>query len=337
MTSAATIRDVASRAGVSLGTISNYLNDNKPIAEPTRRRIEAAIAELGFVPNSAVRVMRGARSHVVAFIVPDSANPFFTEVARGIEDVAIQTGHVVVSCNTQGDRAREQHYAKALTEMRVRAAIAVPSGTSDELLRTLRKSGVQVVTLSGVSEDEAFSSVSIDDRLGGALAMDHALDLGHRDIVYLGGPAAQPQIRARVEGCRDSLKRRRIKVSSLRRVDAIGATPALRSAGAAQVLALSPRPTAVVCANDLLALAMESEAIRQGVRVPQDLTIIGYDDIDGAVAAPIPLTTVHQPQYDLGRRAAEIAFSTTDSQPVHEWFTPVLTVRESSAAPASRA
>ncbi|MFD4668556.1 LacI family DNA-binding transcriptional regulator [Lentzea sp. NPDC058450] len=336
MTSTATIRDVASRAGVSLGTISNYLNDNKPIAEATRKRIEDAISELGFVPNSAVRVMRGARSHVVAFIVPDGANPFFTEVARGIEDVAIRTGHVVVSCNTLGERAREEHYAKALTEMRVRAAIAVPSGTSDELLRTLRRSGVQVVTLGGASGDAAFSSVSVDDRLGGSIAMDHALDLGHRDIVYFGGPAAEPQIRDRVQGCRDSLKRRRIKVSSLRRVDAPGHSPALRSLGAAQVLALSPRPTAVICANDLLALAMESEAIRHGVRVPEDLTIIGYDDIDSAVAAPVPLTTVNQPQYELGRRAAEIAFAATDAHPVHEWFSPALRVRESSAAPASQ-
>lgn len=328
----ATIRDVARLAEVSLGTVSNYLNGNKRVADRTRARIDDAVEKLEFVPNSAVRVLHGHRSHVLAFIVPDGTNPFFREVARGIEDVAVSRGHVVVSCNTEGDPMREQHYVKALSEMRVRAAIAVASPTTDSLLSKIKRTGARAVMLGSPTADR-FSSIVVDDRLGGRLAMEHLLALGRKGVVLLGGPGAAPQIRERLAGYQDAIRAAGSDLIELRRIDAASGSVADRSAAAREVLTLSPTPDAVVCANDMLALALETEAIRAGVRVPDDLAIVGYDDIEPAAAAPIPLTTVHQPQYEIGRRAAELAFAEPDEPATFVSLDPHLVPRWSTLGP----
>lgn len=330
----ATIRDVAKLAQVSLGTMSNYLNDNKPVAKPTRDRIEEAIHELEFVPNSAVRTLHGHRSHVLAFIVPDGTNPFFREVARGIEDVAVEQSHVVVVCNTEsGDPARERHYATALAEMRVRAAIAVASPTSDKLLTKLARTGAQAVIL-GATKSEQFSSVAVDDRLGGRLAMEHLLSIGRSNVALLGGVGAAPQIRDRLAGYLDAMVAAGLDPATLRRVDATSGSVTERSRAARTLLDLADAPDGVVCANDMLALALETEAMRAGVRVPHDIAIVGYDDIESAEAAPIPLTSIAQPQYEIGRRAAELAFADITAEPEFVQFEPVLIARASTRASA---
>jgi LacI family transcriptional regulator len=330
MATHSTIRDVARVADVSLGTISNYLSGKKPISDTMRVRIDAAIAELQFVPNAAVRVMQGGRSHVIAFIVPDSGNPFFLEVARGIEDFAIDNGHVVVSCNTEGDLERERHYAKALSEMRVGAVIAVASTTNEHLLSTLQKSGVRVVTLGRQMPGSLFPTIAVDDLRGGFMAMSHVLERGHRRVAFLGAPDAESQIRERFAGCVAAYTDAGLDPTQLLRVDADLNSPTARSAASRAILALEPRPTAVVCANDVIALALEAEAIRAGLSIPDDLAIVGYDDIEGAAIAPIPLTTVYQPRYDLGHRAAELALSDNYPASTEPPFSPSLVVRQST-------
>lgn len=325
-----TIRDVARVAGVSLGTVSNYLNDTKPVTEATRRRIDAAIAELRFVPNAAVRVMQGGRSHVVAFIVPDSGNPFFLEVERGIEDVAIEQGHVVVSCNTEGDIERERHYTRALSEMRVSAVIAVASATNVRLLSALQDSGVRVVTLGRQLPDSRFPTIDVDDHRGGMLAMQHALDRGYRQIAFLGAPEAESQIRERFAGVSEAYLAAGLDPSNLLRVDADINSPTARSAASRAILALSPRPTAVICANDVIAIALQTEAIRANLRIPDELAIIGYDDIEGAAIAPVPLTTVHQPSYELGHVATRLALSPDYPKASVPPFQPELVIRAST-------
>jgi LacI family transcriptional regulator len=329
----ATIRDVARLADVSLGTISNYLNDSKPVSDETRLKIEAAIEKLDFVPNSAVRQLHGHLSHVIAFIVPDGGNPFFQEIAKGIEDVAISERHVVVACNTEGEAAREGHYARALGEMRVRAAIAVASPTTHSMLVRLARTGTRGVVLG--PRDPDFSSVDVDDRAGGRLAMRHVLERGYRNLLFFGGPAAGPQIEGRSAGYADELRAAGRDPGELRRLDALSGSPFDRSLAARAILDLPELPDAVLCANDLLALALEAEAIRAGIRIPEDLAIVGYDDIEGARTAPIPLTTVHAPAYEIGRRAAELAFAGRDEAPEHVNLDPTLLARWSTeGAPA---
>ncbi|AQX78937.1 hypothetical protein BWO91_02020 [Plantibacter flavus] len=330
MAAQSTIRDVARVAGVSIGTMSNYLNGTKPLAESTRKRIDAAIEELQFVPNVAVRVMRGGRSHVIAFIVPDSGNPFFLEVARGIEDVAIAHGHVVVSCNTEGDLERERHYAKALSEMRVSAVIAVASTTNENLLHTLQQSGVRVVTLGSHLPDHPYPAIDVDDYRGGVLAMEHLLERGHRQVAFLGAPEAETQIHERFAGCCAAYKAAGLDPDGILRVDAASNSPRARSAAARAILDRTPRPIAVVCANDVIALALETEALRSGLRIPGEVAIIGYDDIEGAEIAPVSLTTVHQPRYELGHLAAELALSKDYPVVSGELFTPHVVSRSST-------
>ncbi|BDZ52036.1 LacI family transcriptional regulator [Frondihabitans sucicola] len=324
-----TVREVAHRAGVSVGTISNYLNNRKPIAEPTRLRIESAIEDLRFVPNTAVRVMRGARSRVIAFLVPDSGNPYFAEVLRGIEDVAVQHDHVVVTCNTGGRQDLERHYARTLAELRVRATIVVPSASSGQQLAFLRESGSHVVGLGLGDSATGHSAVVVDDVHGGRLAMTHLLEGGHRDIAYFGGPAAERQISGRLAGCHAAAEEFGVDPARLVRYDAASNLPVDRSAAARQILDARPGPTAVVCANDVLALALEFEALRAGLRVPEDIAIVGYDDIEGASTAPVQLTTIRQPGYELGHLAAEMALRAPEETEIAR-FTPVLVIRESA-------
>ncbi|MBC7597372.1 MAG: LacI family DNA-binding transcriptional regulator [Kineosporiaceae bacterium] len=324
----ATIRDVARLAGVSLGTISNYLNENKAVSTVTSQKIEAAIEKLDFVPNSAVRVLHGHLSHVIAFIVPDGGNPFFQEIAKGIEDVAISERHVVVACNTEGTPEREGHYARALGEMRVRAAIAVASPTTHSMLVRLSRTGTRGVVLG--PRDPKFSSVDVDDRTGGRLAMRHVIERGYERLLFFGGPAAGPAIEGRTAGYADELRAAGRDPGELLRLDSASGSPSARSAAARAILDLPDLPDAVLCANDLLALALEAEAIRAGIRIPEDLAIVGYDDIESARTAPIPLTTVHAPAYEIGCRAAQLAFASSSAPAEHVSLEPSLLSRWST-------
>ncbi len=332
MAERATIRDVAELAGVSVGTISNFLTSKKAISDRARARIESAIAELGFIPNSAVRVMRGQRNSAIGFMIPDSSNPFFSEVARGVEDVAIASGYVVVICNTNGDDVRENHYARALSEMRVVGAIATPLSASEKNLRQLDTSGASIVLLGSGEHPLEFSSVDVDDVEGGYLAATHLIRRGHRDIVFFGGPGADPQIHARFEGMKRGYRAASLDPNLIRRVDASGSSTSARLEGARRIIALEPRPSAVFCANDLLAIALEAELLRGGVRIPDDFEIVGYDDIDSAQTAPVPLTTVRQPQFEIGKAAAALllAQAKAESPNQHISFSPRLIEREST-------
>jgi LacI family transcriptional regulator len=325
----ATIRDVAQLAQVSLGSISNYLTDKKPVSPKARARIESAIAELGFIPNDAARIMRGGRSHAIGFVIPDAGNPFLTEVARGIEDVAIRSGYVVVSCNTDGDRGREDHYAQALSEMRVVGAVVMAMSTSENHLRKLEASGAVVVIAGSGHHDSGFPTVEVDNIHGGYVAMKHLLERGHRNVVFFGGPGAEPQIDDRYAGCVRAIVEAGLDPDNLTRLDANGNSTAARVAAAESVADLMPGVTAAVCANDLLALALEATLIRRGVSIPEQFAIVGYDDIDTAELAPIPLTTVRQPQYDLGRVAAQLVLDLAAGNEAAEIesFVPELVIR----------
>lgn len=335
MTRRATIREVARLAEVSLGTVSNYLNDNKPIAPETRERIESAIEQLGFIPNAGVRVMRGGRSHAIAFLIPDSANPFLVGISRGIEDVAIGAKHVVVTCNTDGDPDREEHYARVLSEMRVVGAVVMAMSAGESALRQLKASGAAVVVLGGGNHGFGFPGIDVENVHGGYLAMKHLLSLGHQDIVFVGGPGAEPQIDDRYFGCLRALDEFGLDRTRLRRINADGNTTAARRAVAERIVQELPEITAAFCANDLIALTLQSVLLQRGVSIPDQFSLVGYDDIDGAEVATVPLTTIRQPQYELGRAAAELvlALAAGDTATSHaRSFEPELVIRSSTSS-----
>ncbi|WP_231502735.1 LacI family DNA-binding transcriptional regulator [Blastococcus sp. URHD0036] len=331
------IRDVAGRAGVSVGTVSNVLNRPELVSEGTRTRVLDAIAELGFVRNESARQLRAGSSRSVGLVVLDISNPFFTDVARGVEEVVDAAGLSLILCNTDDRPAREKAHLATLAEQRVQGVLITPTAELSGDIAALRDRGVPVVLVDRRAPTADQCAVSTDDVLGGRLAAEHLLERGHRRIAFIGGASGLPQVQERHAGVVAAVEEARR--AGMAGADLTVLSPAeLSVAGgreaASRVIGIpaARRPTAAVCANDLMALGVLQEMVRHGVRVPDEFAIVGYDDIDFAAAAAVPLTSVSKPRQDLGRRAAELLLDESRPGHVHEQpvFEPVLVVRESS-------
>ena len=335
MAKSATMKDVAALAGVSIGTMSNYINGTKTVAAETRVRIERAIEDTRFVPNRAVRTMRGKRTHTLALLVPDAANPFFTEIARGVEDVARSRGYVLVYCDTAGETSRQDVYVRNLAEMRVGGLIICSSDSIPPDLGDLESVGTPIVVVGGESMVLEASRITSDQHRGGFLAMKHLLDLGHRHVLFAGGPGGDVVLNARYQGALAAIEAAGESQALLRRSDAAGRTVRERSNLADLIVSMQPRPTAVLCGNDMIAMAIVNKLTREGWSVPGDVAVVGYDDISDAQLAVIPLTTIRQPAHEIGVSAAQLLFERVDdpSRPHRDIsFAPELVVRESTIA-----
>ena len=330
------IRDVATEAGVSVGTVSNVLNRPEIVAPATRARVEFVIGQLDFVRNESARHLRTGRSRTIWLVVLDASNPFFTDVARGVEDAATASGLAVILCNSDQRVDRESRYLDLLEEHRVQGILITPVKGVNERVRRLQERGTPVVLLDRKTSTRTFCSVSVADVRGGELAAAHLVERGHRRIAFVGGPLNLAQVRDRHKGARQVLMAAGLPESALIGVETSSLNfSAGRSAGA-WIAEMAPklRPTAVFCANDLLALGLLQEMTRRQIRVPGDIAIVGYDDIDFAAAAAVPLSSVQQPREQLGRAAAEllIAEALEDTAHAHRQlvFEPELVVRDSS-------
>lgn len=330
------IREVASHAGVSVGTVSNVLNRPEIVAPATRSRVLRSINELGFVPNESARQLRRGRGRVLGLVVLDVANPFFTDMARGVEEATAAAGMAVIFCNSDGDPAKESSYLDLLEEQRVRGVLITPVDDANDRLKRLRERGILVILLDRRARSADLCSVSVDDVLGGQLAARHLLETGHRRIAFVGGPRSLEQVRDRYRGAVRAVRAAGLDAAEvLSRIDTPNTTvPAGREA-AEELLKLprSRRPTAVFCANDLLALGVLQGLTQGRARVPEDVALVGYDDIDFAGAAAVPLSSVRQPRQLLGRTAAELLMDemrNPEHRHVRRIFKPELVVRESS-------
>src|SRR5579872_4802191 len=194
------IREVAARAGVSLGTVSNVLNRPTVVAEPTRIRVQAAIKELGFIRNESARQLRAGRSRTIGLVVLDVANPFFTDVARGVEDEASKAGLAVILCNSDDQERKEKRYLELLEAHRVQGVLITPVADAGSRLARLQRRGTSVVLVDSRSPSRGHCSVAVDDVLGGDLAVSHLLSAGHEHIAYACGPPAIRQVADRLEG-----------------------------------------------------------------------------------------------------------------------------------------
>ena len=332
---AASIRDVAVRAGVSVGTVSNVLNRPEVVSAPTRERVLDAIAALGFVRNESARHLRAGHSRTIGLVVLDIANPFFTDVARGVEDVVNAAGLALILCNSDDRPEKESAHLAVLAEQRVQGVLITPTAAMNPALDAMRARGVPVVLLDRRASGPDQCSVAVDDVHGGRLAAHHLLERGHRRIAFIGGRSGLPQVHERHEGVESAIREvcgdtECLTVLSPESLTVAGG----REAGSRIVgMPAAQRPTAAVCANDLIALGLLQEMVRHGVRVPDEFAIVGYDDIDFAAAAAVPLTSVRKPRQELGQRAAELLLDEArNSDHLHEQllFEPVLVVRESS-------
>jgi len=336
------IRDVAALAGVSLGTVSNVLNRPDVVAEPTRSRVQDAIKKLGFIRNESARQLRAGRSRTIGLVVLDVANPFFTDVARGVEDEASESGLAVILCNSDDQKAKESRYLEVLEEHRVQGILITPVAGADERLARLQRRGTPVVLVDSRSPSRGQCSVSVDDVLGGDLAVSHLLEAGHERIAFVGGPLSIRQVADRRDGAARALARVGGTGDDMLLIE----TPALnvvagqRAGAAIAELPAAARPTAVFCANDLLALGVLQEMTSHRIRVPEGIAIVGYDDVDFASAAAVPLSSVRQPRHQLGRAAAQLLVEEALGGGTHRHrqvvFEPDLVIRKSSGGRARR-
>jgi len=335
---AAGMKDVASLAGVAVGTVSNVLNHPDLVRPLTRARVEAAMEQLGFIPNGSARQLRAGRSRCLGLVVLDVTNPFFTEVARGVEDYAQAAGYAVILCNSDEADDKERRYLRVLEEQRVRGILITPVHGRAPELRRIRERGTPVVLLDRPGS-AGQCSVAVDDRRGGEIAVSHLLGLGHRRIALVNGPVAIRQCADRRRGALRAVEQAGLDPADVLTEVTVPAMNARAGVAAADELLGGPKPTAVFCTNDMLALGLLRRLGQAGVAVPGDLAVVGYDDIEFAADAAVPLTSVRQPKYQLGRAAAELLLDEADRPDQHEHrrfvFKPELVARASSGAPAS--
>lgn len=334
------VKDVAARAGVSVGTVSNVLNRPHVVSAATRTKVQAAIAELGFVRNESGRHLRAGRSRTIAYLVLDASNPFFTDVAKGIEETARANGIALYICNSDGDSEREADYLELLAEQRVLGILVTPVDQDITRLDALALQGIPVVLVDR-GPGAAWCSVGVDDVEGGELAVTHLSEQGHERIAFVGGPMTTVQVADRLRGARRALQSigRSLDSLSVLETAALNVAEGRRAGERLVGQPRARRPTAAFCANDLVALGLLQQMTRLGVDVPDELAIVGYDDIEFAGAAAVPLSSVRQPRQLLGRTAAELLLAESDADDAHVHqqvlFRPELVVRTSSVRPPS--
>ena len=299
------MREVAERAGVSVTTVSHVINQSRPVSDELRGRVLVAMQELGYQPNTLARSLRRGETHTIGIIVPDSANPFFAEVARGIEDTSFEHGYSVILCNTDNNLDKESLYTNVLVEKQVDGILFVAAGLSAENIHALQRRGMPLVIVDRQVTGVQVDSVLTDNMRGGWLATQHLIELGHRRIGCIVGPSDLTPSAARVTGYQQSLSEAGIPFDEMIIVKGDFQYES-GYAAADKLLTLDNPPTAIFAFNDLMAVGALSNALEKGLTIPTNLSVVGFDDVRPALYANPPITTVKQPKYEMGVLATNI-------------------------------
>ena len=333
------IADVARLAEVSVGTVSNALNRPDRVAPKTLERVLAAIKELQFVPNSSARQLRAGSLQTIGAIVLDISNPYFTEVARGIEDRLAEDGFTLMLASSDRDPDREERYLNLFEQHGAQGVILVPSRPGTEGLRERRERGIETVLLDVNASEPDVSSAAVDNVAGAQQAVAHLLDQGHRKIAFINGHHEFLQCRDRHLGAVRAIEAAGLDPAKVLTEYVVDSMTAESGETTARVILARPagrRPTAIFCINDLVALGVMRVAREQHLSLPGEVAIVGYDDLVFAAELATPLTSVRQPTHQLGYRAAELLIAQltegADYSHEHVQFQPELIVRGSSTA-----
>jgi LacI family transcriptional regulator len=302
---AVTIKDVARESGVNVSTVSRALNGEYGVHADTREHVVAIAKRLGYRPNRVARGLVTGRSHTLALVVSDIRNPFFAEVARGAEDAACRSGYDLILCNSDLDPEKQMRYAQSLMEKRVDGilmnSVAALSRKQQEQLTAL---GVPIVLLNRTAARSAFSTICADNEAGGVLAAAYLMKLGHRKIAHLTGPRQHGNMTERAKGFVHALE------AAHRPVHPVVLHGKNNFQGgvelAQKLLAQHPGITAVFAASDMMAFGVIRALMEAGLQIPKDVSVMGFDNVELAGIVQPPLTTVHQPKYEIGQAAVEI-------------------------------
>lgn len=333
------IKDVARHAGVSVTTVSNALNDWGRTSEATRKRVLESVAALGYVRNAAAWQLRAGRSQTIGLIVQDADNPFYTAVARGAEDHALQKGSAVLLGNSDHNPERQARYIDLFEEQRVQGLLIAPVGDITERIKLLQKRGISAVVIGRPEYGKHFSSVSVDNMAGGYLAAKHLLETGRRKIGFVGGPLELRGVADRLNGCRKAVGEFPDAV-----LEVFGTTDQTVIAGREVGMLLDRAPERMLdglfCTNDLLAIGvMQSLLQHRALRIPEDVALIGYDDIEFARSAVVPLSSIRQPAHLIGQTSVDLLLQELQEPAKgyrHIWFEPQLVARESTLGSSVR-
>ena len=289
----ATIKDVASRAGVSISTVSHVLNHTRRVSEDATQKVLEAVAELNYAPNSVARSLKINSTKTIGMLVTTSANPFFAEVVQGVEAYCFEQGYSLILCNTENQPPRQQHYLRMLMEKRVDGLLVLGTDIDTPLRDMLRiHKNVPQVVLDWGTECDFANVINDNARIGARLAVRHLLEQGHTEIVCITGQIDKPTTQHGL-----TLKDEQIFEGDYESQSGYDAMQ--------RILALKPRPTAVFAFDDPMAIGAICAAWEAGVKVPDDISMIGYDDVEMARFSSPPLTTIRHPKAELGLLAAE--------------------------------
>lgn len=332
----ATMKQVAEKAGVSTSTVSHVINNTRAVSEDVRKRVLAVIQETRYVPSAVARSLKNDKTNSIGMMIPNNSNPYFAELIQGIEDASFKLGYNIILCNAYDDAKKQAAYLRVLMEKRIDGLILVDSGGGDDLAEILCAMPMPKVIVdrevSGVDGD----FIEADHERGGYLATRYLIELGHKQIACVTGPMHLVPSRDRVAGYRRALQEAALAFRSEFLIHSDFTSEGGFNAFQ-HLLQLPQRPSAIFAGNDLMAFGGMCAANEAGVRVPEDLSVIGYDDIALASYSTPRLTTMAQPKYEMGETIARVLVERIRGghQPFRrEMFTPVLVERQSTAAVA---
>jgi DNA-binding LacI/PurR family transcriptional regulator len=302
---AVTIKDVARESGVNVSTVSRALNGEYGVKVGTREHVQAVADRLRYRPNRVARGLVTGRSHTLGLVISDIRNLFFADVARGAEDAAYGAGYDLVLCNSDLDPEKQMRYVQSLMEKRVDGILMNSvAALNRKQVEQLSGIGVPIVLLNRAAPRNAFSTVSAENEAGGAMAGEYLWKLGHRKIAHLTGPRHHGNMTDRAQGFVRSLAEARRPVKP---VVLHGRNNFQGGAELAQkLIAQFPDVTAIFAASDVMAFGVIRALLEAGRRIPEDVSVIGFDDVELSTIVNPPLTTIHQPRYEIGQAAVEI-------------------------------
>jgi len=302
------IKDVARAAGVSHSTVSRALADSPLVAPETKRRIQRIAREMGYTPSAIARGLVTRRTATVGLVVTTIADPFIAEVVRGVEETALDNDYSVILCDCNAEPERELACVRMLQEKRVDGIVITSSRVGSLYVPLLEELGVPLVLINNQQEGDYVYSVCTDNVAGGRLAGEYLISLGHRRIAYIAGPSSAHSSAERLEGCRSALRQRGLDIPDEWVASGNGRDDGGRAC-VELLLRRSPCPTAIFCYNDMTAIGAMQAVKATGLRVPGDLSIMGYDDIVFAALVDPPLATIAQSKHALGQRAMDLTLN----------------------------